>query len=305
MGFFIRRSDTIHIENFGIAHAPLRRRYHPSFIPGRRFDKPSGRPASRGRTAIDRRGYKCMDGHAMVRSANNANPPETDRTASPKAPAPGRGAASNPNVKTAARQLADTAANGQAVDAICLAYQTLRNAADPGDIDHPLHFNGLVAPRTRQAVCDAYARRKCLMCNGQAETCEACEGTGQADGEPCGPCEGLGVVICQFCQGSGWAELSTVPAELRDEVRKRRRDLVGREVSKFLQNTKGLSAQALGRLPRARQVSLLVWMQQLHARLDEVLAANGRAHSPRTDRLRRADKGLARLVESLRRQVTR
>lgn len=155
------------------------------------------------------------------------------------------------------------------VDPICAAYLGVHSAARGMKIaelcDRIVRDLGDGAV---QAVVSAFSHRRCFMCADGMLPCEHCEDTGQIEpGRRCPHCDGYGRVICGFCQGTGWADLDTVPTEIRSSVLNRQFAHVKSELQRLLKAAPGLSEQKIKRLAPQQRDAMIAWIVRLSAQL--------------------------------------
>ena len=72
------------------------------------------------------------------------------------------------------------------VEPICTSYLALRRLARGIRAGELLDRVGQAAGEDARAVIvSAFSHRRCFMCENGTDPCNACEGTGMADGAPC------------------------------------------------------------------------------------------------------------------------
>jgi hypothetical protein len=68
-------------------------------------------------------------------------------------------------------------------------------------------------------IIAAFAHHPCPFCKNGLLTCEFCEGKGDIDSTRiCETCLGLGLMLCNFCGGTGWSPIQSVPKGMRIAV---------------------------------------------------------------------------------------
>lgn len=174
-------------------------------------------------------------------------------------------------LEAALAQLRQAAADRQ-VDPICQAYEALREAG--GDMPSR-DLLALAGQRMNVAaaglVISAYSHRHCYMCDNGTIVCDSCEGTGQdAEGRPCLQCDGLGLTVCGFCGGTGWADRASIPRELSKAVTKRQLGHVQTDLKELQQIVAKLGREEMAELPIDRRGALAGRLIRVQARLEEM-----------------------------------
>lgn len=168
------------------------------------------------------------------------------------------------------------AAKDKKVERICAAYLALRRAAaGVNRREISALADTILGQPSMDLVVSAYSHRRCFMCSGGTVSCGQCGRNGTlADGKTCPDCEGLGLVVCSFCGGTGWAERSTIPPEIAPAVLDRQ----FRHVKTVLRCTIGaLAGFTIGRirsLPRRKRAAVVARLMQLQWRLGELMSSS-------------------------------
>jgi len=161
-------------------------------------------------------------------------------------------------------------------EAICLAYLALRKSAAANSVGGEEMFALADEALSRPAasvVVSAFAHRRCPMCQHGMVKCEDCEGIGIFnENRSCPACDGIGMISCDFCQGTGWASPDMLVPEVTPEICKKQR-LVDAE--KDLRDIKPIMVK-FGRENRDQLTpelcrSLQKWTMCLRARLNSLI----------------------------------
>lgn len=169
------------------------------------------------------------------------------------------------------------AADERKVERICAAYLALRDAAAGVDRRETFDLADTVLGQpTMDLVVSAYSHRHCFMCDGGTVPCEECNQIGTlADGRACVSCEGLGVVECSFCGGTGWADRSTVPAEIAPAVLNRQFCHVKAVLRRTMGVLAGFTIRQIRSLPPRKRTPVVAKLMQLHWRLEDMVCSSG------------------------------
>lgn len=172
------------------------------------------------------------------------------------------------------------AARKRSVEAVCSAYEDLRNACRGMTLGEAIALaDSATRGKALSLVVSAYSHRHCFMCEAGHVTCDGCDGAGQElTGRACSHCDGLGLTRCPFCRGTGWSDRQTVPSELRRAVRKRQLDHVLAEAAKLRRWLADHGEQDPLALPDAQRRDLHKRIDRLVARLAEL--QHGQEGSP-------------------------
>jgi len=77
----------------------------------------------------------------------------------------------------------------------------------------------VIGKKTTKKLITAFAHYPCGFCKKGRSKCQNCEGHGHINHEMvCEECLGLGVIRCDFCDGSGWMAIEDIPIGLRVTV---------------------------------------------------------------------------------------
>ncbi len=122
-------------------------------------------------------------------------------------------------LRTALEELAHAAAKKHA-EPICTAYSRLRHASRGMHVREMFkRADEALGQSSRDLIVTAYSHRHCFMCKGGIVACRSCRGSGQVEkGRKCLSCDGLGLTMCDFCRGTGWADRDSLPREIRPAV---------------------------------------------------------------------------------------
>ncbi|KKK82057.1 hypothetical protein LCGC14_2807210, partial [marine sediment metagenome] len=171
----------------------------------------------------------------------------------------------------AAMGLMIKAVTARAIEPICTTYLGLRAAGGgmPGEelLDR---VDFMDSGQARGLIVAAFSKRRCLMCRTGAAECAQCEGTGLSEGHVCSHCEGLGVEVCEFCQGAGWSDVDQAPVEIRQKVLERRISRVRRDLSRLATLTMDKALRSARKANPMQRRETAEWMLRLRARLESL-----------------------------------
>ncbi len=168
------------------------------------------------------------------------------------------------------------AANEKKVERICAAYLALRHAAGVKRRETFVLADTILDQPVMDLVVSAYSHRHCFMCDGGTVSCEECDQIGTlADGRTCVSCEGLGVVECSFCGGTGWADRDTVPAEIAPAVLSRQFCHVKAVLRRTIGTLAGFTICQIRSLPPRKRMPVVAKLMQLQWRLDDLVCSSG------------------------------
>ncbi len=189
------------------------------------------------------------------------------------------------------------------IEPICVAYMEFRRSAGPRAVKHLLaRLNQSVGRLGLVLVAQAFSRRRCYMCDAGSGRCRSCDGTGSDQGRPCFQCDGLGVERCDFCMGSGLADIDSAPEEFRAEAAELRLERLEKELAK-LEHIPRAKVLHLKRFTANNRGELASWLIRLRGRLATptgLASGNGHEHA---ERLAEAGERIDRLLEALRPDV--
>ncbi|MBI5724139.1 MAG: hypothetical protein HZA50_09295 [Planctomycetes bacterium] len=159
------------------------------------------------------------------------------------------------------------------VEPICCAYQVVSevcralSASDiVGLVDREL---GTTA---KKMVVSAYSHRHCFMCKGGTNECDQCEGAGQeAPGRPCFRCEGLGLIICDFCHATDWADRQTIPVDLKSSVLDRHLVHVKTDLQLIQTTFAQESLDSLKGKPKSEKIKFITSLVRIQAQMNDLL----------------------------------
>ncbi len=193
------------------------------------------------------------------------------------------------------------AAGARDVEGVCGAYQGVRRAARGMSVREMLdEAAGALGNSATELIVSAYSHRRCFMCSDGAVACDQCEGTGQVEeGRLCPACDGLGLMSCPFCQGTGWPDRDTVPSELREAVALHQAGSVHRDVRRLSETFAVLSRVDVRRLAPRRRREITAWLRKLEARLSRLSSDGVITDADERDRMTAAAKRIETYVETL------
>ncbi|MFW6133818.1 MAG: hypothetical protein ACOC8F_07965 [Planctomycetota bacterium] len=189
--------------------------------------------------------------------------------------APSGGTGSGDSVARAVEELRQAVAGRQRQD-IARAYEELRRAAHGMKVGQLLQaVRGALGEGALSGIVGAYAHRPCYMCSGGVVVCDQCKGRGELEpGRACANCDGLGLLGCGFCGGTGWADLETVSTELREAVVLRQASHVRRGVTKLVKTLSTLTRPRAREMALKQRVDLIARILRTQARLSSLAEAD-------------------------------
>jgi hypothetical protein len=99
----------------------------------------------------------------------------------------------------------------------------------------PRQLVDLMGKKMAHKLIAVFELSPCPFCKKGRQKCENCDGHGHMEHEMvCVDCLGLGVVLCNFCSGSGWSSIDSVPLGLRSVILLRRSKLAVARIRKIL-----------------------------------------------------------------------
>ena len=162
------------------------------------------------------------------------------------------------------------------VEPICQAYAVLRRVA-PSLVGREL----LVLADERlgfaaaKLVISAYSHRRCYLCTDGTVACKWCEGAGvDAEAGACTQCDGLGLSVCGFCGGTGWADRTTVPPELARAVARKQLGHVQTDLKQLQHSIAKFGRDEIDRMPPDQRGALAGRLVRLRAQLIELSACD-------------------------------
>ena len=168
------------------------------------------------------------------------------------------------------------AANNRNVEQICAAHLALRRAA--AGVNRREAFalaDAVLGQSAMNLIVSAYSHRHCFMCDGGSVPCEQCDAGGRlANGRTCPGCEGLGLLECGFCSGTGWADRDTTPPEIATAVMSRQLDHVRTALDRTVKALGGFTIGKIRSLPLDKRRAMVARLMQLHSRLGELAGSS-------------------------------
>ena len=175
-------------------------------------------------------------------------------------------------------ELGRAIANGRHSETVCAGYQGLRAAAGHMHMSAEELFR--IADRalglsTKEEVVTAHARRWCFMCAKGTVPCDSCGGLGRtADEGKCAACNGMGVNLCSFCNGTGWADRQTIPAEIKKEVLQKQLRAVKEGLKVLKEKEKYFTPEAVAALNEPARRRISAWLMRLQVRLRDLAGSD-------------------------------
>ena len=185
------------------------------------------------------------------------------------------------------------------VEPICAAYFRLRSKARMKLEEMFNRIKQAAGDKALEVIVSAFSHRRCFMCDDGVMPCQACQGEGIVDGTPCLNCDGLGLEVCSFCLGTGWADYNQIPRELQRAVLHRRIRHVEKDLARLARTVSGKSLDLVNQLSKDEKKEIIVWLIRLQARLNE-LAELGKGKDKQADKFGIAAGQIERILRKLR-----
>jgi len=187
------------------------------------------------------------------------------------------------------------------IEPICMAYQAVRLAGFAMKAKEIFEaIDASAGASARGSIVSAYSHRQCFMCEGGTVPCDQCDGSGLAEpGRVCPNCRGFAITSCTFCQGTGWAEISTIPPEIARSVQERQVKYVMDEMVRVQQQAAVIQAEKLQLLDQPSRRRLGEWLMRLQARLDNLLERPAALSAPQKQQFAAAMADIDRMVGGL------
>jgi hypothetical protein len=155
--------------------------------------------------------------------------------------------------------------NGRIVEAAKLFLTGQADGIFPPNHNLPEKLVQTIGAKATNRIIVAFAHYPCPFCKKGRSKCRDCKGHGHINHEMiCERCLGLGVVRCDFCDGSGWMAMRDVPEELRITVFIRRAQTA-------LKRLKLISAKPLPRPSKNNPLTALKKSAQLLVKVDRYM----------------------------------
>ena len=104
-----------------------------------------------------------------------------------------------------------------------------------GTSDLPRRLVELMGQKMADKLIGVFVHSPCPFCKKGRTTCEDCDGHGHIDHEMvCTDCLGFGLIKCDFCDGSGWSTIDSIPSGLRALVLYQRTKVAKTRIKKIL-----------------------------------------------------------------------
>jgi len=124
---------------------------------------------------------------------------------------------------------------GNGLEAMSLFAEGKAHHILPATPDLPLQLVELMGKEMADKLITVFVHSPCPFCKKGGATCENCDGHGHIDHEMvCTDCLGLGLIKCDFCDGSGWSTIDSIPSELRALVLYQRTKVAKIRIKKIL-----------------------------------------------------------------------
>jgi hypothetical protein len=108
--------------------------------------------------------------------------------------------------------------DGRFVEAAKLFMLGQRRGVIPADHTLTKKLVKVIGKNATNKIITAFAHYPCPYCKKGRSKCQDCEGRGHINNMVCEHCLGIGAVRCDFCDGSGWMAMQSVPKGLRTAV---------------------------------------------------------------------------------------
>lgn len=159
------------------------------------------------------------------------------------------------------------------VEPICCAYQVVTEICRALSVTDSVGLvdRELGAP-AKKMVVSAYSHRHCFMCKGGTNECDQCEGAGEeVPGRPCMRCDGLGLVTCDFCHGTDWADRQTIPADIKTMVLERHLVHVKTDLQLIQTTFSQESIDSLKAKPKNEKIKFVTSLVRIQAQMNDLL----------------------------------
>jgi hypothetical protein len=128
-------------------------------------------------------------------------------------------AASNSKISPLVEEMLVHFKNGRIIEAAKLFLRGQTDGIFPPDHHLPDKLVETIGGKATNRIIFAFAHYPCPFCKKGRSECRDCKGHGHISHEIiCDRCLGIGVVRCDFCDGSGWMAMRDVPEGLRISV---------------------------------------------------------------------------------------
>jgi hypothetical protein len=188
----------------------------------------------------------------------------------------------------------------RSVDGICAAYLTLQRVSSEGTGHGAVRrLEEAVGTEAGETVANAFAHRRCYMCEQGVTDCPNCDGSGLQDGQRCLRCNGLGEAPCTFCDGAGWSDMAEVPSGLAPDVRRIRIHMAEKGLIKLVELLRSKEWAGVGRLELVKRRELAGWLIRQRGRMLELARPGNDGSHGRVERFQNAAKRIERLLVTL------
>lgn len=169
------------------------------------------------------------------------------------------------------------------IEAICLSYLRLRNAAANMRFKDLLDMlSARLGQPASKLLVQAFARHECFMCTVGSATCANCDGSGWAEeGRKCPHCDGRGLSPCTFCRGTGWADWESIPPELLTAVQEARLAKLNTELQRLSDIWGKVNPEKFSRITLEQQRSVAACLTRMMSQAHELSARPGIADEQR------------------------
>jgi hypothetical protein len=125
--------------------------------------------------------------------------------------------------------------HGKGLEAVSLLAEGQMHHILPSTPNLPKYLVELMGKEMADKLIGVFVHSPCTFCKKGSVTCENCDGHGHIVHEMvCTDCLSLGLIKCDFCDGSGWSTIDSIPAGLRALVLYKRTKVAKARIKKIL-----------------------------------------------------------------------
>lgn len=163
----------------------------------------------------------------------------------------------NSNTSNIVRKMTAKLKEGNFTEAVNLFIMGQNHGIFIGDHTLIQKLTKVIGKNATSRLVTAFAHYPCPYCKKGRSKCQSCEGHGHIDEDMiCEQCFGLGVVRCDFCDGSGWMAIEDVPEGLHLTVLIKRiqtalvrmRLILGKTIPKPSENSPSMTIKKCAKL---------------------------------------------------------
>jgi hypothetical protein len=124
---------------------------------------------------------------------------------------------------------------GKGLEAASLVAEGQMRHILPSTSNLPKYLAELMGKKMADKLIAVFVHSPCPFCKKGCLTCENCDGHGHIDHEiACTDCLSLGLIKCDFCDGSGWSTIDSIPAGFRALVLYQRTKVAKSRIKRIL-----------------------------------------------------------------------